>query len=457
MAAHRYWRLTGFSLPTNGPMELSESRLYANGSLADISGTLTCSAQPTSGVLADLRDGITSQAVSWSFDQIRQPSFALQWDLLTPSEITGLRLGSGGSALSFPKGVALQWSDDSFYWTASWTGTSVAYPGAMMLTAQGSGISVPTWDMAMSNAALMLLSADSLRVTRAGSNSYQAVRGSIAISGKKYWEIGVLSGGGFEPPYGLSGVMTLAAAVSGGVGAVAESWGYHSRDGDLYLNGAQSLLGLPRFNTGDTGMFACDSATGKLWIGKNGVWFLGGDPASGTGAQATTTGVVYPATSLYFDGSQHEARFSSGFYAPPAGFSGFGQGSYPANDGLITKVLRQQAGLPDAWRGAALPAGASDTHLREYLFFDAYNGGVGKIVGTVKVKSTPSNTPLRRKVLLLDEGSRLTIRETWSDALTGSYEFIGIAAGLPYTVISYDHTGINNGVIATNVTSETMP
>ena len=81
---------------------------------------------------------------------------------------------------------------------------------------------------------------------------------------------------------------------------------------------------------------------------------------------------------------------------------------------------------------------------------DMYYGGLGIITGSIKEKNTPANTPLRRRVLLIDEASRMTIRETWSDAATGNYEFRGVKQGVKYTVISYDHLHNYRAVIADN-------
>ena len=49
-------------------------------------------------------------------------------------------------------------------------------------------------------------------------------------------------------------------------------------------------------------------------------------------------------------------------------------------------------------------------------------------MGTVKESTPPANTPLRRKVQLIDESTRLLVRETWSDALTGAYDFQSVDA-----------------------------
>ena len=88
---------------------------------------------------------------------------------------------------------------------------------------------------------------------------------------------------------------------------------------------------------------------------------------------------------------------------------------------------------------------------------DREDGGAGYIVGTVKEKNTPANTPLKRRVVLLSMPGSRAIRETWSDPDTGAYEFTGVATDRVYTVVSYDHTGIYRGVVADNLTPEVMP
>lgn len=88
---------------------------------------------------------------------------------------------------------------------------------------------------------------------------------------------------------------------------------------------------------------------------------------------------------------------------------------------------------------------------------DREDGGRGRIVGTVKEKNTPANTPLRRRVVLQNNRDKRTIRETWSDAVTGVYEFNEIALDRTYDVVSYDHTGMYRGVVADNLTPEVMP
>ena len=84
-------------------------------------------------------------------------------------------------------------------------------------------------------------------------------------------------------------------------------------------------------------------------------------------------------------------------------------------------------------------------------------GGNGKIVGTVKEKGTPENTPVWRRVRLYDERSGLLVAETWSDPVTGAYAFNNIKRDAVYFVLAFDHTGDYRGVVADNLTPEAMP
>ena len=120
----------------------------------------------------------------------------------------------------------------------------------------------------------------------------------------------------------------------------------------------------------------------------------------------------------------------------------------PANKPRKNKFRASAGRVQNLTPTLAPSATTAHSCQREYPFFDAYNGGIGIVYGTVAEKHLPANTPWRRRVLLLDERSRIVIRETWSDATTGAYEFRGVKAGVPYTVVSYDHTGAYRAVIA---------
>ncbi|UZZ64520.1 B30.2/SPRY domain-containing protein [Curvibacter phage PCA1] len=97
----------------------------------------------------------------------------------------------------------------------------------------------------------------------------------------------------------------------------------------------------------------------------------------------------------------------------------------------------------DSDQAAGVQSADNQIGLSEVMY-----AGPGRIVGTVFEKGSPSNIAVRRKVRLHDERSGLLVQETWSDAITGAYQFKGIPLDTRYTVIGYDHTGAYRGVIA---------
>lgn len=82
---------------------------------------------------------------------------------------------------------------------------------------------------------------------------------------------------------------------------------------------------------------------------------------------------------------------------------------------------------------------------------DIYDAGRGRITGTVKERAYPADIPVKRRVALLSMPGSRAIRETWSDSVTGEYEFAEIAMDRTYAVVSYDHTGTYMGEVADNV------
>ena len=119
------------------------------------------------------------------------------------------------------------------------------------------------------------------------------------------------------------------------------------------------------------------------------------------------------------------------------------------------------AGVGRAMLGSALPrtnrgeervgaAGIRKMPANLYRHNILFCGG-GKITGTVKQKAGSTNTPVWRRVVLVDEKTLTVVRETWSDPVTGAYSFTQVALGRPFTVFSYDHTGGFRAVVADSV------
>ena len=74
--------------------------------------------------------------------------------------------------------------------------------------------------------------------------------------------------------------------------------------------------------------------------------------------------------------------------------------------------------------------------------------GSYKIEGTVKLRNSPDNTPLSRRVFLIPQDTLSVLDATWSDPVTGVYSFIGLRGGRKFMVVSTDHTGQHRAVIS---------
>jgi hypothetical protein len=112
--------------------------------------------------------------------------------------------------------------------------------------------------------------------------------------------------------------------------------------------------------------------------------------------------------------------------------------------------------MPVTVRGNPLPA-PSQRAFPDLTIIDAVYGGLFRITGTVKRKDWPANTPLMRRVVLLNEANHHLLRGTWSDADTGEYVFDSIRGDLRYVIISYDYEGVFRAVIADNIAAEAIP
>lgn len=91
------------------------------------------------------------------------------------------------------------------------------------------------------------------------------------------------------------------------------------------------------------------------------------------------------------------------------------------------------------------------TNVGEY-----FHGGRGRVYGTVKQKTDPSNTPLRRQVILHRHPDGMAIRSTWSNAATGEFSFERLSLDYRYYAVAFDYARNFRGVVADNLTPEVM-
>ena len=107
-----------------------------------------------------------------------------------------------------------------------------------------------------------------------------------------------------------------------------------------------------------------------------------------------------------------------------------------------------------------VPAGLNPPNAKAYtqlmsrlpLFQNPF-AGAGQITGTVKKKALPDNLPLARKVRLYHDRTGQLVAETWSDATTGAYQFLGLDLAETYTALALDHTHTYRAVAADNLSA----
>lgn len=169
----------------------------------------------------------------------------------------------------------------------------------------------------------LTLSNSNRTATTATSDHGISMADTAFASGKYYWEIATTAIGASSRvgmcPENISDLNTFLSNVGTYVSL--------SSTGSAQVAGATTVSapGIG-FANGDTMMFAYDAATKKLWMGKNGTWSAGGDPAAGTGHNflITATADWRPAFSIAGNGNNVTVRFAAADWAQAAP-SGFGQ------------------------------------------------------------------------------------------------------------------------------------
>ena len=117
-------------------------------------------------------------------------------------------------------------------------------------------------------------------------------------------------------------------------------------------------------------------------------------------------------------------------------------------------------GLINAPRIPTYAPGRRDMSVRHDQILDPslrrmnlQTNGLYRVVGTTAVAGSP-DVPVARMVVLLDEKTKRPARSMMS-SISGAYNFDHVARG-PWSVISWDHTGEYNAVIASNKLGDPM-
>lgn len=117
---------------------------------------------------------------------------------------------------------------------------------------------------------------------------------------------------------------------------------------------------------------------------------------------------------------------------------------------LCAQVLALPQGAPLLPQSSALLQ-----QVNSFGIADLECGGHGCIYGPVELYTQAGNIPLPRRVRLHRSRDGLLVRETWSNA-QGNYRFDGISDRYKYDVIAWDHEGLQQSVVANDLTPEPM-
>lgn len=188
------------------------------------------------------------------------------------------------------------------------------------------GAAVVTWDAANMHASYTLSAGNTVAACSDGNGAnWESVRATLAGTGKRYCEGVITAGTNNTLMIGLAnGTQNLSGDTY--PGKAPSSIGYLGVDGKIYVNAAVIATG-PTFTTNDVIGVAFDAATGNVWLSKNGVYILSGDPATGANPVATGfTGSVFPAAGNLNAQATFRGRWALTdlVTAPPTGFVAWG-------------------------------------------------------------------------------------------------------------------------------------
>jgi hypothetical protein len=154
------------------------------------------------------------------------------------------------------------------------------------------------------------------------SSNLMPVRCDQVLSGKCYWE--VLIDAQIASLNVGAGKFSVAIDLGEYWGKHADSIGYNTA-GAVFKNASQ-IQTYSAYTAGDRVQVAFDTATGKIWFGKNGTF--NGSPAAGTGqastmSATTTTSLHRIGATLRRSGDQVTLKVAAAdfAYTPPSGFA----------------------------------------------------------------------------------------------------------------------------------------
>ena len=487
MAAARYWRINAIDTYGGDDLELSALHLYDESGRADLGAPLTSSHAPIAGALANLQDSDDTSICRFGGAQVRSSGFFLQWDLgVGGASASGLMFGAATDEEYFLAQCDLSYSNDGVFWTKEGEFNRLIWPGSfsltpvvkishlarvvLLLSCDGAHGARDLIDSSQYKKTITTVGGVEIRSTQSkwggtsayfdgNNNSYAAIQNSIEfdLASQEFtievWLYLIASGPAGSAIFGRWGAAPstntdFLLAIVGGKLLFVAGW-----TTGIELNGPEAFPGGAWVHVAVTRL-------GNVWT----LWQGGVAVATQTSAFAIPYTPLqslrisrWDDTASFFQGyiddlriTKGVARYTSDFTPPVSAFSA-------AVEGTIVPLVR---GVPPARAlvaaSAVVPTFSTRNAGRVATARDTEYGGTGTIYGTTKTKGTP-NQPTKARVVLLHQRSKLPVRETWSDPVTGNFAFTGIDTAQQFLTLAEDAAGNSCPVAAGQLTPEVMP
>lgn len=491
MATARYWRVVGVEAFGGSDLALSELQLHGASGRVDVGALLTSSHAPVVGSLAALGDANTATDCIFSGAHVRSAGFWIAWDLGSAQEVRFVRPGSADDKASYVRQLILQrW--DGTQWVVERSLGQFIWLGARTvdnLYVEG--------DELFANVELLLdfegASGSQVIIDKSQRGRSVAAYGDAKLSATgKFGSSLVLDGNGdyltVASDEGLNfrgGDFRVEAFVRKGRNGVSQAFLTYGPPGQ----GSNLIpLLLLRWNANDTlqaytgpstsaesGVFgnitssaSYTSLTEYYYVAYlragNQFYLMVNDTVVGTASSSTLQGTDPTAvlhigrdnrtTFEYFAGNVDSLRITKGngrSVTPVVPTGPFPEAEGGAVfDPFGIRTVRTGASIAAS---AAVPGHACLSAKRVSTACDVEFGGQARIWGTTKIKGTP-NVPTKARVVLQHQRSKLPVRETWSDPVTGAYEFVGMDANQQFLTLVEDAAGNFRPVVASKLVPE---
>ena len=486
MPAARYWRLVGIETYAGSDMELSELHLYDASGRVDATATLTSAVAPVAGALSALQDGDLATACRFAGAAVRSGGFALVWDFGAgnTADAIGVRPGAAGDVGTFLALCALQYSTDGVLWQTYGAYGRFEWPGAWQYT-----LPPVVGDKDYEKVVLLLHFAGVNGSTTFNDSSTSAK--TATVNGNAKISTAQSKFGGSSAFFdGSDDDLTYASVADFGFGLGDWTWEAfvlrQNSDCALFDNRVSgsdtaslvayvSATGYLSWYDGSTKISTTNLIAASEWVHvaycrKDGLlsMFVGGaltrsDPKTSDMGSARPMRIGRDVVNnADFMGYLAEvritrgvARYTANFTPPAEPFpdSVVGAGGtvfvapYLHSNAPVRPIVAASAPVPPhSTRLAAPMQRARDIEV----------GGPGTIYGTTKTKGAP-NQPAKARVVLLHQRSKLPVRETWSDPITGAFVFEGIDTTQQFLTLAEDAAGNFRPVAASRLVPEVAP